>query len=418
MKTLNQLVITGLVAGLAAATSLVQAEVTWLPATDNDMRSTDLVAADGVLPVSRHVDDQAISFAWAADGDSRTALDGAGGPATSAARVESRQYFVDATGEMLAAGIELPISAAGAVIRISPLSTDASLSINPRQLQLEMNGQPLDRGAISQVTGGSELSRQGMTVPEPTLAFRLNRNAGYGLLRLIASDTADQLDYVIHVFEPNSQWVAELSLPRFNFLAGEVLDFSLSLGDGTRQAGLESVQAVLATPDATRTWDLALDSLQRQLSVTAPMVARSADEGLFEAHVYVEARDGDLVIRRDLKLPLNLAPPVARFTESATRTAASGPGLDLGVETTAAGRFMINASVYGTNSRGQLEPLAYVQSAAMLQPGTGQIRLDIDPQLLADSGLGAPFEIRNLDLLDQGRMLLMERRARAVIIAD
>jgi hypothetical protein len=65
---------------------------------------------------------------------------------------------------------------------------------------------------------------------------------------------------------------------------------------------------------------------------------------------------------------------------------------------------------------GQLQPLAFAQSAAVLEAGQGQIVLTVDEATLAASGLKAPFEVRNLQLLDQGRMYMLEERQRAVVI--
>jgi hypothetical protein len=62
--------------------------------------------------------------------------------------------------------------------------------------------------------------------------------------------------------------------------------------------------------------------------------------------------------------------------------------------------------------------LAFVQLAAVFAAGQGQVQLDVGQSLLASSGLGVPYEVRNSlnEINDQGRMHLLEQRKRALRI--
>ena len=58
------------------------------------------------------------------------------------------------------------------------------------------------------------------------------------------------------------------------------------------------------------------------------------------------------------------------------------------------------------------------QSAAVIEGRAGSIQLQVDADMLKASGLRAPFEVRNLELLDQGRMFVLQRQQRALLLAD
>jgi len=54
------------------------------------------------------------------------------------------------------------------------------------------------------------------------------------------------------------------------------------------------------------------------------------------------------------------------------------------------------------------------QTAAILPTGGGMLQLKVGAGLIADSGLGAPFEVRGLELADQGRMVQQQRQQQAL----
>jgi len=84
------------------------------------------------------------------------------------------------------------------------------------------------------------------------------------------------------------------------------------------------------------------------------------------------------------------------------------------IEAGAASRFQVSGVLYGTTSDGTLRPLALAQSASWIEAGHGSIGLDFDADIIAASGLHAPFEVRDLRLVDQATMGLLERRERAL----
>ena len=72
------------------------------------------------------------------------------------------------------------------------------------------------------------------------------------------------------------------------------------------------------------------------------------------------------------------------------------------------GRYEVRGMLYGTNSKGLLVPAMVTHSAAYMKAGNGQIAMSFDSDILAKSGLHAPFELRNMQLRDQGKMAVLE----------
>lgn len=411
------------VALFVAGANLAHADVTWLDLQSNDLRATSLEQNARSIPASLHHETASLNFSWTPEQATAGRVPAAGPSEAGhqAAVAESRSYWLDISGADLAAGIELPLSAPGAVIRISALDASARLSLDADRLDLSLNGRNVraDFGP-DQISTGQDLRAQGMSVPESTLAFRLPERSAAGTLDVSLPGLPADQALVIHVYEPNSPVVARLSMPRSNVLSGERVSFELDMGQGRQAANVRQVQAVLSSPDASETWPIQVGRGNELVLETAPVASRAQPgQGLYEAHVYLEADFRGQTIKRDLTLAFNIAPATARFSGEASRNLRSaGLALDLGVETAASGRYQVNAEILGTNARGELEVLGYVQSAAVLDAGRGAISLEMTPDALRNSGLSAPFEVRNLQLLDQGRMALLEHRGQALRVSQ
>jgi len=388
----------------------------WLESRAGDFGPQSLGVDPAVVPDSRHAETAPVKFAWALEGVSADSLE----QSSAGLRVESRQYWVDATGADLAGGVSLPLTSRGAVIRVSPLEAGGDIGIDPASVQLSVNGKRFDSTrSMMQVTDGASLQRLGMSVPARTIAFKLDDAIPPGKLDLAVARLPAEQKLVVHVFEPESDWVAELASPRGTFVAGEPLEFGFGLGNSQGKSRVDSVQAVLADPYADKTWALEIDKADGTLTRRAPADRFvSGHDGLFEAYVYLETVQDGLTIRRDLKLPVSIVPPLARFSGQAIATLDDGLTLQVGVESAVPGRFQLNGQIFGTAADGSLKPLAMSQSAAVIEGRAGSIQLQVSSDMLQASGLRAPFEVRNLELLDQGRMFVLQRQQRALLLED
>jgi hypothetical protein len=123
--------------------------VEWLKSGERDLVADRLSADAASLPASQHGESAPIQFSWAASAGhaSQAGMQ----PAT----VESRQYWVDIDGQALAAGIDLPTTAPGAVIRISALDGGTTLQLDSARLQLAVDGIALDRAQLHDFATGA-----------------------------------------------------------------------------------------------------------------------------------------------------------------------------------------------------------------------------------------------------------------------
>ncbi len=405
MKAFNTFIALALISGSAIASNNIE----WLPAADRDLIATDLTVATDAIPDSFHSETASLSYTWAAT--ERFPTDAA----MQGAVVESRQYWVDVSAQALERGVKLPISAPGSVIRVSALDSGTGLQLDPGRLELSINGQSLDRSAV-ETASGSQMRQQGMRVPQDSLAFRLPIDSQAGSLEMRMTDTAIQTPMVIHVYEPESPWVARMSAARSSFLSDQPIELELVLDDGGKTFSVDQVSAMLVSPDADQMIDLSRSDDAGKLQAIVPISVVSAAPGLHEVHAYVEHNIDGMTVKRDLKLAIGVAPPSGRFTGQVDNLSPLGLNLNLGVEVAVEGRYQVNAEIFGTNERGELEPLAFTQSAAVLEAGSGRIGIGVDADILRTSGLSAPFEIRNLQLMDQGRMFVLEHREQALTV--
>ena len=404
MKSANLMAAFALATGSAVAGNTIE----WLPAGEHDLLAERLTTQLDAIPASMHTETSAITFAWPAH-DDRLAE-----PAP-AVMTESRQYWYDTDSHSLAKGIELPISAPGAVIRLSALESGSELQLDPERLELAVNGLMLETPSLEHVATGRQMRDQGLSVPEDSLAFKLPDHADAGLLQVRMQQAGGRIPMVVHVHEPDSPWTARLTTTRQSLLAGQDILLDLVLTDGQQELAVDRVQALLVSPDVSESWSLEHDN-QGRLQGSAQLAATTAP-GLYEAHVYAEHDEAGVTIRRDLKLAFGVAPASGRFTGELMQ-AGTGFALNIGVEVAVDGRYQVNGEIHGTNEFGQLEPLAFAQSAVTMDAGQGMIRLELDPASVSSSGLGAPFEVRNLQLLDQGRLFVLEERAQAIRISE
>jgi len=329
---------------------------------------------------------------------------------------ESRQYYIDTDGAALGRGIELPLTAPGAVIRVSAAGR-ASLSLD--NVGLRHNGRSVAaEGFTDASASGLSLRGAGWSVPENTVAFRLNKRVGAGTLNLIVEGLASDAPVLVHVHEPNSPYVARLELNRQAFLAGQTLEAALEV----RHPGGQMIPR--AAGMMLRADEDAIGNMMRPRAsdgvwqITTAARAAEVPGTLQEVHAHVDTVIDGIRVRRDLSQAVAIAPAMARLTGDVQIRREAGLNLALGVETALQGRYQLRGTLYATDKRGEMQPVALAESAAVLDAGSSFLGLQFDLDAARSAGYGAPFELRDLSLFDQGRLLLLERRAVGLRVAE
>jgi hypothetical protein len=371
------------VPGIASAGQL-------LPAGRADQVSTQLAR----LPApGTSIERKPLTFVWALNpADALTA------PAPLQA--SSREYWQTVDASALAKGVVLPTTAEGALIRISPAAGAA---------ELQGTGIAVSDGhhaiAIARQAEAQTLLKAGMPVSPGTQVLRLGAGSGAGQAVLRAANARG--NYVVHVFEPNSDLELQAQPARNAVLAGQPLRVAVSARHAGVNTGLQA-QALLVAPDGSSTQvPVQAERDGRMAAVFTPALGNARSPGLWELQVFAVV-DG---VPRDVRTAFAVAQPTARFSGSAQTHA--NLQVNLPVEAASPGRYEARGTLYATGPDGQLRPVAQAHAAAWMNPGRHALVLPY-AKAQVPAGYGAPYEIRQLELHDQSRMAPLESRARAL----
>lgn len=374
-----------------------------------DQVPTSLQSTTLAKTANASLDHQPVSMSWALD--AQATLDARPTPFVQ----QSREYWVDASADQLRSGLALSTSANGALIRMSPHADNKSV-IDSSTLMFRVNGKLLtSTDAVRTAADQDALRAAGMDVPEGSVVVKLADSLGSGNIDLIAPGAAGS--YLVHVFEPASAVVMSLQAERDTVLAGDSIRISAAIKGAT----LDRVDGLLSSPDG-HTQDVSF-ARQRDGSYAAnvrPDATHAGGFGLWEVHAFGNASNRQISVPRDARSAFAVSVATARLTGSIEQRSGAardgGMTLAIGLQTAMASRYQLAGTLYGTRSDGSLAPAAVAHSAAWLEAGSGSINLRFDAASLSQSGLAAPYELRDLRLLNQADMSLLERRERAASI--
>lgn len=326
----------------------------------------------------------------------------------------SRAYWVDADESQLQSGIALALSAPGAVIRISPHGGNAGATLAAGDLRFSIDGQPMDAAqAIRAIADEEQLRAAGLDAPRGSLAVRLTEAVGARTLVLAAPTARGR--YLVHVFEPNSSIVLHLGASRDGISADQAMRLRASLDGAT----IAQVAGVAIAPDGHRQdIDFVRQADGSYIADFTPDAAHAAGPGVWEAHAFT-ASTAPNALPRDAKSAFAVSLPVARFDGTAERigTARDATSVRFGIEAAAASRYGISGTLYGSGADGALHPVAIAHAAAWLDAGPGALVLRFSAASMG-SATHAPWEIRDLRLVNQADLGLLERRERALLLSD
>lgn len=344
-----------------------------------------------------------VQFAWALDPS-----DAVSAPMVEV--MESRSFWRTVEAAELQRGVEVELSAPGAVIQLSPAAGARALPAQSLKVRDAAN-----RVMDTRQFESAQLQQAGMAVTPGTQLLKLE-SGDIGRYRLQAAD--GQGRYVLQVLEPNSPVVLRARTDRAVAFAGSRISLQVDM-DGAQSAAASLAQrlaraplvgqGLLVAPDG-RTWDVPLQAGRGGgLSSTVALPAEGSDApGLWELQVFAEQGG----IARDTRLAFAVSRPTARIAGSIR--AANLADLRFPLQVGAPGRYEVRATLFATGADGQLRPVAQGHSAAWFNAaGAGQLRLSFAGVALP-AGYGAPYELREVELHDQSRMAPIERRARAL----
>jgi len=408
-------------AAMALGTAALAATpVTLAPPAAGDLVPLQLVTATG-LPQLVQPSHDPVQFSWAIPADQKIDI-------ASAQHTErSHGYVLRVTGSQLEHGVTIDTVSSGAVIRVNPVrtaATDNLVALDPSRLELHRAGAPAAPGAIQTLATAEQLSHADMPFPEGSSAFRIDPALGAGQFTLRAPDLkADaEAPYVVAVVEPDSPVVLAIRSAVSAAQPGSPFRVHVQMNNGETPVSNVRGTGILVAPDG-RTRPVSLQPSGDGLVATISIDRTDASaQGIWGLQVSATSPVGELTAHRDGKTAFGLSLPTARFDGRAQVEAAhvTGNGLkiQLGIEAAVPGRYEARGILYGTGEDGALHPMAVGQSAAWLEPGDGVLQLSFEASIFTGSTLHAPFELRDLQLQDQGRMGILQRQARGLVLDE
>lgn len=328
-------------------------------------------------------------------------------------RADSRAWWKRADAAALATGVPLPISQPGALLKLSP-QDGAALGVDALEL-VDPQGRTY-RGAdvFKPLVEPTHLRDAGAEFAPGTAMFRLRPDLGVGAFVLRARVRGPVL---VHVLERDADAYLSLEPDSDIVLTGGRLHVRARLRDGQADLKARSISGELIGPDGESTRFALTRAADGSWRADLPAPTRAARPGVLHTlQIHAEGVTARGVpVRRTVTNAVAIAAPTARYTGTvAVEDAGDGRlQIHLPVEVSAASRFAASAVLHGTNRAGKLQPIGVGQAARWLEPGAGELVLEFDAATLKAAGLQGPYELRDLRLVDQGRLATVHRQARA-----
>lgn len=413
-----QLKLSMMAAALVAACATASA-VELLPQQSGDLAPAALAAAKPVAQSAKAgapgQSREAVALSWASAD--------AGMAAATPHVAESRESYTIVTGAELARGVPLNTTAPRAVVRVQAFDMSnprANLAIHPQSMTLiDKAGRAHGSAeAMEALVTDDKLAKADMPFAPGTSAFRLHPSMGAGQFKLRADNLGESERFLINVVEPDSPVSLTMQAGAAAYLHGQQLSLTSALhsSDGAATT-LSKLEGYVMSPAGRR---FPLTFKNGAGGRMTAQLALDADEelapGLWEVHAHGQgkAKQGDVL--RSLRLAFPVAMPTAKLDRKvALADSHGGIAVNFGVEAAQAGRYEVRGVLYGT-VQGALKPIGVAHAAQWLEPGSGMIALTFAPDLRAAAT--GPYEIRELFLLDQGRMGVLQRQQRAVVIDE
>lgn len=364
------------------------------------------------LKAAATLESEPVQFAWRLDGSA--VLEAVAQPHQAV----SKEYWDKRSADQMAAGVAIPTTAPGAIVRLSPVGSDSAKALEARQVVLRKSGKVYANGTGMQSVADSEdLAKGAAPFPAGSTVFRIDPELGGGAFELQVQGAAG--DTVVHVFEPDSSLHLDLKADRVAYQAGASLQITARLADGERSIAADEIGGLITSPAGqVREFDFVADKSGSYRAVVPADFSAEASMGLFEIQTFATTNQAGGRALRDARTAFAFSVPSARFTGAArtvpVRMRDPVVYLEFDVEVAAASRYQIGGVLYGTDKSGAKVPVAMAQSAQRLEPGVHGMTLLYGPDILDGVKAGAPWEIRDLQLVNQADMGLQEQRVQAL----
>jgi hypothetical protein len=403
---------------LPAVPAIAQREIQLLPPGEADLaspRRLGSLPAGAAIALPTSPETGPVHFSWPLS--SRADLD----PGPTPFVATSREYWMNATGEDLARGLDLHVEAPGALVRIQPEAGSASPAVAPGDLVLEDAGgtRHAAEEALELAVSAEALRASGSPFPAGTSAFQLSPALGAGTIRIrLPRPVAPDGRYVVHVFDRGSRLAGATRTLQPTVHAGAELAVEAGLLRDAALISADAVEGFAAAPDGrVLPLQFVADGDRFRATFAVPDGV-GGSRGLWEIVSLVRATEGGRTILRTVRTAFDVTLPTAALGQRARLHRDDGLRIEIPIRVAANGRYELRGVLYGTDTENVRRPLAVAHGADTLTLGNERLSLEFGAELLEASDLRAPYELRDLELRDQGRLGVLHRQHRALEIEE
>ena len=324
---------------------------------------------------------------------------------------QSREYSLDVNGQSLQRGVTLNTSAPGALVRIS--AADGRTAVEPQMLNIsQKGGKYFAQGSgFDMLVDSQSMQAQGVGFQRGTTAFKIADGLGKGEFTLQTHQRLNPTGkYRINVFEKNSDTALYLKSQRGGYFKGDTLSVDAHVFDQGQAQTIRNIKGQLVSPTG-QSYPVIFKKSGDGYQVKMPMkmAADNTPGALWELHTEVKAHVNGKLVQRNGRVPFSYDEMTASM-EGNVQLVGGDKNLKamVPVNVSQDSRFEVRGVLYGTDEAGNMKPIMMTHTAQNLGRGAGQIMMEFDADILANSGLGAPYELRNIELRDQSQMAILK----------
>ncbi|MDP7591686.1 MAG: DUF4785 family protein [Litorilituus sp.] len=321
----------------------------------------------------------------------------------------SDEYWFEVTGAQLKKGIAVSISEPGALIRLSGKSgTDKGLvsqnTIDPNSVQLFKNNKKLT-SAFSQKVTAQQLATANIFPNSSALKLDSRLGTGNFILKVDQNITERQR-FLVNVKEKNARHKLNLSIKKQSYLLGQDIYFSSAI-KGKNQFALKAKQKASIKLPSGKMVPVTFAKKGKHFKVQLPEVDSSTKRGqLYELYIEASTVVNNIQVKRNAKVAFAVSAPTAKLHGKLVH---KSNGANLNLEVASEGRYELSGLIYGMNNQGRHVPFMMSRSAYFLPPGNHKLLLHYDKKIIKSSGLKPPYLVKNLQLVDQSRLALLQQ---------
>ncbi len=326
------------------------------------------------------------------------------------AHSQSREYRMEVTGEQLRNGVALKTTAPGALVRISGVNNYHA--VEPQNLDLVVANQKFAKGtAFDTLVDSRMMQKTGVGFQRGTTGFKVANHVGQGNFNLKTTQSLNDNDrFMVSVFEKNSDLELHLTADKSIYHKGGLMKLNANAWAFGKKQSINTVKGHLIAPSGDK---IAVKfNKNGELQLPLNMATNQVPGALWTLEAEAETLLNGVSVPRIAKIAFAYAEKTAALRSYNVHVIDSGSKLSamIPLQANKEGRYEVRAVLYGTNSKGVLVPAMVTHSASDMAAGMGLINMNFDQNLLTQSGLSAPFELRNVQLRDQRQMAVLELR--------